>query len=1080
MATKTDPDQDRYNPGARQYHDLTGGDNEPSSTDMGGFESRGVKSQDDIDQSRDGLYKPTDGIEDSKRNAGQAEKQAVGDTAVGKAAAVAASSVNATLGQAVKLLGKIKTKKGGLVAGIISLILIAIIGIGAFYSLSLAPVAFFTNVMDDLNDSVAALDDRKMKVFRTKTAFRDTDTVMKGCASKMSIRCKYRSLSAKDVAQLKKAGIELEGRKIGGRTFPSAYKIGDRDYTPRQLADAIRNDPSVNQRFRTAFDMRFFSTVSGNFRAVLAKFRTSAKAATAAGDTTEERFENLAKTGSREAIPPDAKFIPAEGEDPDNVKNWVIEGGDPNQIYTSEQKALAEQIKNFGKVGFKAGFLKSVSVTGWADTACSFKNMIGFTAQVAKIYQKRHLIQAALPIAALAFKMKAGEATPEDAEAIGEYFARSDSRKLVDDLAATVEDNSQNFNTGPTSSPSDMSIVQKENAYYGKNATDGNLAQLSLHRTPFKPTETSIKYSLSLSGNSLVSALSKTAEIMTIITSIGMGNDKDNCDIVQSWWARGIGFVAGIFAAFGSGGTTIGFNIAAMAVVAVGMYILQEKLISMVSGSPVPPDADIKPEDRQAIQWTGIAAVMDEAAMRNGLVPGTPDAILAYQQDSLPTKQKYIAMESQKLAWNDLSSPYSLLGQLVVQKDRIKPTELTIPETIASINRLFTVAREKGANPAAFASTGALDKDRLNVCDDDSYKKATHDNQPIAVDVQCNVRYHFPSEDAALEPDAVAEYMEKNGYVEVDTDDGFPKGYTPPSESDASNFVDSLISGAINEFYNTRSSVYNIDGKVNKYAIYLDYCVYRSMPWGETYEESGAFGSVEDGWINGSNCMLRDGEEGDGVNGSVVKYFRSYTVTNSAVSINDEYTPPASYTVGSGGVSADQPPDTVSFGSMGWGLKDNVDYYTSYPCEGGMADEGKYVHPTRGFSIRLCQTPGGDDVSSLVSGRISALLKKAKDQEGINLTVYSGFRSYEEQARLYRQNCSSNGVCDPATAVPGQSNHEEGLAGDFALDGASFCFPNGHTCVGNAGYDFMVEESGAYGFLKHPREAWHWGMRTYQ
>ena len=1073
MAIDTDEQKrqdERYNPSAQDARNRFGEDQrEAFNRD---FENRGVASQESIDKARQGFYKPNGTGDDTKDSARGAEKKAVGDTPVGKAAAAASVAGSPIAGAAVKLLGKIKTKQGSVLSGAIGLFLVLIIVGVAFFSASLGPIAFFTNVLDDLNDSVAAFDTRQGYLMRTKVS---TDNVTKGCASKMSIRCKYRSLSNKDVLKLKDGGYEVEGRKIGNRTFPKAYKVNGESYNPKQFANLIQTDPVQRQNFRSVFNMRLLTTVSANFKSVLAKFGTSAKAAQVTGDNDKERFENLATGGDRPDIDADTKFVPVEGGDDENGP-FKIEGDtseNPNTYSASERdniKAQVSNIKNIGKTGIGSKFIRGVSVTGWADTACTFKSTIGITALSAKLFQKRHLIQAGIPIAALVFKIKNGDGTPEDAAAVGDYFSKPDVRKEIADVGKSVSD-SASFQNGNGFEETDE-IKMQENPYYGKNALDSNLTKLSLHGGEFDATPSSVKYSLSLTDSMLVSSLAGIAGTLDTISKIG--GENDSCDVIQSWWGRGIGFVTGIFAAFGSGGTTVALNIGVMATVMVGTIILQQKLLDIVSGSPVPEDIADKPEDRAAIQWTAMAATMEESNKRNGLIPGSKPDVTAYLQNAQPILDDYIALEAKNTEWYDASSPYSLAGQLATKKDLYTPKDLTVASISSSIGSLVADAATSPFSSTTYAKD--IDVERLEKCDDKAYEKAGPGGSGIAADVQCNIRYHMPGEDLRLDPDEVALYMEDNNYVAKDTTTGFPEGYTPPDAGGSEGFVQSLFSGAVNDFYNTRASQYRDDNGTNEYAIYLDYCVYRALPWGETYEEGGAFGNVDKEWVNGNNCMLKAGQKGSkGVTGDQVQKFRVYTVDQSVMGIHDEFIPEATTTGGAnasiGGAANGQPKDTDRNGE-GWELRDGVDY-SAYPCAEGTTDTGIYKHPTRKFTIRRCDI-SNDDVASIISARTVAIIKKAKE-EGVNLTVGSGFRTYEAQQRLYSLNCRA-GSCSPPTARPGFSNHEQGIAIDFGLNGSSFCFPGGSTCAGNKGYDFMVKYGGDYGFLKLPTEAWHWGM----
>lgn len=80
--------------------------------------------------------------------------------------------------------------------------------------------------------------------------------------------------------------------------------------------------------------------------------------------------------------------------------------------------------------------------------------------------------------------------------------------------------------------------------------------------------------------------------------------------------------------------------------------------------------------------------------------------------------------------------------------------------------------------------------------------------------------------------------------------------------------------------------------------------------------------------------------------------------------------------------------------------------------------------------VRLGQTVGAPGTTGLVEpfrSRVSALLYEA----GGRVTIVSGRRSYQEQARLYAKYQAGTGNL---AARPGSSKHEQGLAVDFGGD----------------------------------------------
>lgn len=161
----------------------------------------------------------------------------------------------------------------------------------------------------------------------------------------------------------------------------------------------------------------------------------------------------------------------------------------------------------------------------------------------------------------------------------------------------------------------------------------------------------------------------------------------------------------------------------------------------------------------------------------------------------------------------------------------------------------------------------------------------------------------------------------------------------------------------------------------------------------------------------------------------------------------------------------------------GFTLKNGVDY-SGTPCAPGTNTLQKYTHPKANFTIQLCEL-NGVDFASIVSPNIKAMFD-AGAAAGFRFTG-GGFRSYEEQYALRVKNCpnpdtSPSSACSPATAMPGNSQHERGLALDLGVNGGrSLCYPaSASSCGGNPAWRWLNINAPKYGFYNFPAEAWHW------
>jgi LAS superfamily LD-carboxypeptidase LdcB len=114
----------------------------------------------------------------------------------------------------------------------------------------------------------------------------------------------------------------------------------------------------------------------------------------------------------------------------------------------------------------------------------------------------------------------------------------------------------------------------------------------------------------------------------------------------------------------------------------------------------------------------------------------------------------------------------------------------------------------------------------------------------------------------------------------------------------------------------------------------------------------------------------------------------------------------------------------------------------------------------------------GKPVNAAVAAQVVAMINAAA-ADGVDLRIGNSYRPVSQQISLRRQNCGSSyyaiyemsaGSCRPPTAKPGQSQHQLGLAIDFAN-----CSSRGTAC-----YRWLAGNASRFGYYNLPSEAWHW------
>lgn len=119
---------------------------------------------------------------------------------------------------------------------------------------------------------------------------------------------------------------------------------------------------------------------------------------------------------------------------------------------------------------------------------------------------------------------------------------------------------------------------------------------------------------------------------------------------------------------------------------------------------------------------------------------------------------------------------------------------------------------------------------------------------------------------------------------------------------------------------------------------------------------------------------------------------------------------------------------------------------------------------------------GSITVDSGISAALRDLLNDA-GAAGVNMCG-GGWRSSDAQIELRRQNCGNteyliweapSSACNPPTARPGTSLHEQGLAIDFTCNGGGVIPSHSSPC-----FVWMDNNAATYGFHNLPSEPWHW------
>ncbi len=890
-----------------------------------------------------------------------------------------------------------KTGKKVLMGGALGGIIVAAV-IGVFATLT-TPFTFLEQTMSDLNTSVGSLMMARNTLVLTKFLYK-SDAV-KGSCTVVSIRCRFSTLSKAEVARMERAGFKItaENKTYFGRIKPQSIEFqGSKAMTPQEYI----KERSTNRVMRTADlragNMAYLSTVTGRFTDwVLRRFGVS-KAAPGLKGSRQDKINQLL-TGAGVKDIGDIRLVPA-GTDEDGKPLYALEGDTSGQTYTEAQKTQIEadiaKYKNrpvMNRIqavqdldGFKK-LLSAVSIIGWADMACTLNSMIGTIAVASKTATLDGLIDKAQPFFALMQKIKAGEeANSEDVAALASIATRVDDRETIYDAAQGKTVANPNYGTTPLTSP----LVRM--------SSDGKYYQTTAETTQFS------------SGLSVESLLGGAAG--AFYTYI-QGLNKPVCASIQNWFVRGTSLVVGIFAAIGTGGAELAYSAGAALAVMGAMSVAQVMLSNAIHG----PDLAAAYEEGGAESigsawWIAEAGIFGAAAQAAGLMPGNETEIMGYQKVLKAANDEMIAVEQEDGQRNpfDITNQYSFAGSMSRQLASTTNYSSSPLAVMRGIVALATGGAQSTSSDTAYAAE--LPAVRFQQCKDSGYLALG-----IAPDAACNLRYvSMPEDIEKLEQEngglIVAQWMEDNGYVDKDTTTGLPIGYQPVQPEQSQGVVIDTVKNAassfVGQFYSSR--VYGSTSKASDYGKFLDFCAYRTMPFGEQYKEESPINPVEDGWLTGKKCL----EHSD-----PLSYFRTYTAFLATEEANGEEagssTSTTTETPTTGGGST-----TVGTGGLAWVLGESAwksnrarflrGHYDSGNYGGGTPAsvdisyggiDGKPVYAISGGTVttqplgrssRICSgTPNGSDNGGLViTSNINGHTLKIYYVHGKNVTYKVG------------------------------------------------------------------------------------------
>ncbi len=890
------------------------------------------------------------------------------------------------------------------------------------FSPGIAIVQFKEALTDDLNDQLAAMDVRTGHVFRARLSGSTSGL----CRGPVTVRCKFSSMSQRQLGRLQDAGFKIktaDGDTSGRRVRPTAIIGPDgTEMTASNFRRTARSNIEIRSALAKAYNPKFMGFADKRaFRGFRKVGIDKAKKLTSA--SPEAMDETVRSAGSGEEANTNQR--PGLDENADDTARQ--QHGDAsertNQLASHSSEVSGGGVRRATRALSSA--VKGIGVMGVADSACSVYNAGVAVSNGAKAIRAAQLARYAMLFLGTADAIKAGDATPEEVEYIGNKLTEPDMRQTIVNGIGGFKDENEN----PISDPDMVTTIDNPN--YGKTALDSAGYKLAAHGDVPNLTASSAPYMVG-GGMGVV----MTDAVLQNFRSLLGQNTREirrKCAAIQSWGARGASLVAGIFAAAGTFGVFTGVSVAASLALGFAQGYFEAMLADLVAG--VAADENTSHTDVGDAAFAGTSATMTAVAQSRGLQPLPKDTAESYLALSREVKSDYIAMETYEARSEPFNvySQYSFTGRLA---RTVTPLVSHSSSTLSNITNIV-----KGSVGSIISSTNTVraatnyDPERFNQCDDDEYNQ-----MELTTDVFCNLRFGLNPQELQLDSSEVVEYMISNGYIDADAD----------GEADIRSIAK------------------------QEYATFIDHCVDRQNPYGDTGAESGSWfgGNRRDDWISGGKCSD---------DSSMLNNFRVFTIDHSINQGMDDEPESGNQTSPSN--------DSID-------LNELFDSSTNVACNANTNDIGNHDGYRQGnrVEVKLCALPNltsssqestngnrhsitGAGGKALVNSRVSGVayqMIEAMKADGLNPSATSTFRTHAHQQEL-------QGGPNPA-ARPGYSNHQMGLAIDFRMgrsNSTSNCVTRDGRCTlsGDPIWEWLEENASRFNFKPISNEFWHWEVQ---
>lgn len=671
-------------------------------------------------------------------------------------------------------------KKKGPIGLIAALILGGGIGIGALFSPAILIVQLKETMVGKFNQQLGSMDVRTMKLIDAKTK-----DATKGMCKTVKIKCKYATMSERQIKKFQAAGIDIEvdKEKPFGRSTIKSMSFNGQPISAGEFRATMLSDPEFRSAVKKAYNPMFAGFADKVWTKTKLKFGINERAPNKSKDVEEKKKDLQDK--SKNAQENDSMKYPTK-DNPDDPKEKYKHPLCSNPLACTDEevgkitetldktKAYYNSAKNAfkpGKVGLSMA--KSVGgavgIVGYLDSACTGYYAIQLTSFAAKNIRTVQLARYAMQYFTVADMIKAGDAKPEDVSQLGTILTSISPGDFSD------------TKKGPRKSATD-SFGYKYAAY----GDSGNMSDQT---------------SLFTANGGLTGTLSGVSDFVLSLIPGGKKNANNACRFVKNPAVQAGSLVAGLAFAIvpGVGWARLAGSVAIGVTIGLALSILPGILADILAGTVTD---GIQGEDSGDAITSGAGALMGGVANAGGNAPLTKDQALAYNKLNQDTAIAYARDEASELSPLDASNRYTFMGSIAYSMMPLySSSAFSIGGGLSSSLSMLGV----GLNsllPRASAVSDASEKAAMEICKDYDYV-----DMGIATDPFCNPMFGIPPEYLETDPQEVLDYLLGNGYIDGEgkqtsayidwiekcTERRYAFGYDNPEENSESG-EDCLIS----------------------------------------------------------------------------------------------------------------------------------------------------------------------------------------------------------------------------------------------------------------------------------------------